>query len=105
MIPALDVQAFESMDALSFSIILNEECNGNVYEEGASAQQSNSGSTTKVLNSFSKLLSKKDNVENLFPMSFESEHVPQIINSFGKLQIMAIEKQQDLAHRFQSSQQ
>lgn len=40
-----------------------------------------------------------------FPMAFESEHVPELIQGFNKLQQKAIEKQTQLNERFELTQQ
>ena len=39
-----------------------------------------------------------------FPMAFESEHVPELLGGFQKLQQKAIEKQTELNARFEVTQ-
>lgn len=89
LIPALDIKSMESVDSLTFSIILHEECLLNCYDvlpSTPSRKQSNR--TSSLINAFGSILnngSGKDS-DGGFPMAFESEHVPELIQGFHKLQ-------------------
>ena len=96
LIPVLDIKAVESVDSLTFSIILYDECQLNSYDIGESAQANKkSNRTSSLINAFGSIMNnaaKQSQSDGGFPMAFESEHVPAIIQGFQKIQQKAVEK-------------
>ena len=93
MIPVLDIKTLESVDSLTFSIILYDECLLNNYNEQQVQEKQNI--TNKAKNRASMMLKKSTfglfsageaDDDGGFPMAFESEHVPQIVQNFKKIQ-------------------
>lgn len=105
MIPVLDIKVIESMDNLTFSIVLHDECQMNSYDVGDESGKKQ-GRTTSLINAFGNMLNNATNqsqADGGFPMAFESEHVPDILQGFQKIQQKAIEKQTELNARFEHS--
>ena len=105
MVPILDIKAVESADGLTFSVILYDECLLNCYdvaEPGAQNKKNNRASS--LINAFGSMLNNATNQNQSdggFPMAFESEHCPAIIQGFHKIQSKAIEKQTELNARYE----
>ena len=77
LIPALDIKVLESVDSLTFSIILHDEClltNYDVFENKSDLKMRKASQMLSF-----GLLGKSDEGDGGFPMAFESEHVPQIV--------------------------
>lgn len=105
MIPILDIKVIESMDNLTFSIVLHDECQMNSYDVGDDGGKKQARTT--LINAFGSMLSNamsQSQADGGFPMAFESEHVPDILQGFQKIQQKAIEKQTELNARFEHSQ-
>ena len=92
LIPALDIKSLETVDALTFSIILHDECLLNCYdvaEPSQSNQNKRNNRTSSLINAFGSILNNSNNQSQQdggFPMAFESEHVPEVLQGFQKLQ-------------------
>lgn len=73
------------MDSLTFSVILHEECLLNDYNIVTPAQQQKKANrTSSLINAFGRVMSQSGSQVNDggFPMAFESDHVPVIVQSF-----------------------
>jgi len=84
LIPALDIKVLESVDSLTFSIILHDDCLLNDYNEETVKPNKKKNRTSSII-SFG-LLGKGGEDDGGFPMAFESEHVTSIVAAFRKLQ-------------------
>ena len=96
LIPVLDVKSVDSVDNLTFSIILHDECQLSCYDViDPSAQNKKNNRTSSLITAFGSMLNndKDKQTDGGFPMAFESEHVPEIIQGFQKVQSRAIDKQ------------
>ena len=88
LIPALDIKSLETVDALTFSIILHDECLLNCYdvaEPSPSQQNKRNNRTSSLINAFGSILNNSNNQSQQdggFPMAFESEHVPEVLQGF-----------------------
>lgn len=63
------------------------------------------GKATQLISAFGALVGPKgQSTDGGFPMAFESEHVPQIIQCFAKLHSIAAQRQTQLNQLWQNSQ-
>ena len=104
LIPALDIKSVETVDALTFSIILHDDCLLNCYDivDPAKAPKKNYR-TSSLISAFGSIMtgSSSQHSDGGFPMAFESEHVTQIIQCFQKLHSKAYSRQQDLNQKWE----
>jgi len=59
------------------------------------AQRKANNRTSSLINAFGNMLnntSSKEETDGGFPMAFESDHVPELIQGFQKLQQKAVQK-------------
>ena len=64
LIPALDIKSLETVDALTFSIILHDECLLNCYdvaEPSQSQQNKKNNRTSSLINAFGSILNNSNN--------------------------------------------
>jgi len=85
MIPVLDIKVIESLDNLTFSIVLHDECQMNSYDVADTTKPMR---TSSLMNAFGNMLNNatsQSQADGGFPMAFESEHVPDILQGFQKI--------------------
>ena len=105
MIPALDIKSLETVDALTFSIILHDDCLLNCYDVVEQEKSTKAKRTTSLFNLGNLMnLNSSQKDDGGFPMAFESEHVTQIIQFYQKLHSLAYTRQQDLNSKWEESQ-
>ena len=89
MIPVLDVKQVETLDNLTFSIILHDDCLMNCYDViDPSTQNKRNNRTSSLMNAFGSMLNNANSQSQSdggFPMAFESEHVPDVLQGFYKI--------------------
>lgn len=107
LIPALDIKSIETVDALTFTIILHDDCLLNCYDIVEPSKTKKNNRTSSLITAFGSLMNggSSQNSDGGFPMAFESEHVPQIIQCYQKLYSLAYSRQQELNQRWEVSQQ
>mmetsp|Transcript_17584 Transcript_17584/g.23749 ORF Transcript_17584/g.23749 Transcript_17584/m.23749 type:complete len:102 (+) Transcript_17584:1197-1502(+) len=98
----------ETMDNLTFTIVLHDDCQLNSYDvaveaAAASAQTKRSNSLISAFGSMLNNATNQSKTDGGFPMAFESEHVPEILQGFHKIQQRAYEKQAELNARFEKT--
>jgi hypothetical protein len=97
LVPALDIKQILSQ-SLEFTIVLQDDCADNDYdipEEKVVTRRQSLLKYGSALNPM-KLLRKDSTAAKLqqtFPMTFESDYAPKIIDGFRLLQTLAHEKQ------------
>lgn len=85
LIPVLDIKYLETVDSLTFSIILHDDCLLNCYDvadQSSDQQTKRNNRTSSLINAFGSILNNSNNSQKSdggFPMAFESEHVPELI--------------------------
>lgn len=100
LVPALDIKQILSQ-SLEFTIILQDDCNDNDYDipdEKVVSRRQSLLAYGSALNPM-KLLRKDSTAlksQQSFPMTFESEYAPKIIDGFRLLQTLAHERQLQL---------
>ena len=86
LIPILDVMCIDTTDNLTFTIVLHDDCQMNSYDVAEAKPQNNRSNS--LISAFGNILNNANNqrlAEGGFPMAFESEHVPEILQGFQKI--------------------
>ena len=80
----------DTVDNLTFTIVLHDDCQLNCYDvaEAPKPQNQRSNSMFSAFDNLGKMLNNANSQklgDGGFPMAFESEHVPEILQGFHKI--------------------